>query len=67
MKAICLVVVAGGVAEEYTPEHVDCRIVDCDNIGAGDEPAELPRGMGFEALVERAGLTEGEDYVWGET
>ena len=63
MKAICLVVVSGGVAECYEPEHVDCRIVDLDNIRAGDPAAELPRGVGFEELAERAGLEYGRDVV----
>jgi hypothetical protein len=66
MKAICLVVVDSGVAYDYTPLHVDCRIIDRDNIEAGDEPVELPRGVGFEKLVEEAGLSEGADFTWEE-
>jgi hypothetical protein len=65
MKAIALVVVMGGVAEEYAPEHVDCRIIDLDNItGPGDPIPELPAGMGFEELAERAGLEVGKDVVF---
>ena len=66
MKAICLVVVDGGVAYTYAPEHVDVRMVDADNIEAGDEPTVLPRGVGFEKLVEDAGLTEGPFFIWEE-
>jgi hypothetical protein len=58
-----LVVVSGGAAEEYAPDHVLCCIVDRDNIGAGDGPAVLPRDLGFKELAERAGLVEGVDYV----
>ena len=64
MKAICLVVVMGGVAYTYHPEHVDCQLVDQDNIAAGDPPTPLPRGIGFETLVKNAKLIEGEHYVW---
>lgn len=58
MKAIGLVVVSGGVAEAYTPLHVNVVIVDVDNIEAGDDPVELPAGVGFEALVKLAGVEE---------
>ncbi len=64
MKAIALVVVSGGVAEVYEPEHVDVRVVDLDYIAAGEEPCFLPAGVGFEALVERTDLVEGKDYTW---
>lgn len=64
MKAIALVTVSGGVADVSAPEHVDVRVVDLDNIEAGDGPTELPRGIGFEALVAEAGLEEGKDYTW---
>jgi hypothetical protein len=56
MKAIALVVVVGGVAYAYAPEHVDIRIVDLDGIAAGDQKTELPKGVGFEALVRVAGV-----------
>ena len=56
MKAIALVVIRCGVAEVYEPRHVDVRVVDLDNIKAGDGPGELPAGMGFEALCRRAWL-----------
>lgn len=55
-KAIGLVVVLGGVAEVHAPRHVDIRVVDIDNIKAGDEPLELPAGVGFERLVKDACL-----------
>ena len=54
MKAIGLVVIAGGVADVFTPTHVDVRVVDIDNIKAGDPPVELPSDIGFEELVARA-------------
>lgn len=56
MKAIALVVVGGGVAYVYTPEHVCVPVVDMDNIDAGGNKTRLPRGMGFEALVKEAGV-----------
>ena len=64
MRAIALVTVSGGVAETFTPEHVDARVIDLDNIKAGDDPVELPRGIGFEALVEEAFLEAGTHYTW---
>jgi hypothetical protein len=64
MKAVCLVVVRGGVADEYSPKHVNCAIVDQDNIAAGEPPYELPRDVGFEKLVKDACLIEGKDFVW---
>jgi hypothetical protein len=64
VKAICLVVVDGGVAYTYAPEHVDVQLIDLDNIDAGDPPTVLPRGVGFEKLVEEAGLSEGTYFVW---
>jgi hypothetical protein len=63
MKAVCLVVVSGGVAECYEPEHVDCRIVDLDDLRAGGKPVGLPAGMGFEELAARAGLENGRDCI----
>jgi hypothetical protein len=63
MKAICLVVVSGGVAECYEPEHVDCRIVDLDDLGAGGKSVCLPAGIGFEELAERAGLENGREVI----
>ena len=65
MKVPVLVCVKGGVAYTYEPEHVDCRVVDEDNINErGDGPIVLPRGIGFEQLVEDAELTEGTHYEW---
>ena len=64
MKAICLIVVTGGVAYSHAPEHVDVRIADLDNADAGDDLETLPRGVGFEKLVEDAGLEEGLDFEW---
>ena len=61
-KAVCLVVVSGGVAWVYAPEHVDCRVVDMDNIGAGDPPEELP-DIGFRELAAEAELVEGEHFT----
>jgi len=63
MKSICLVVVSGGVAECYEPLHVDCRIVDLDDLKCGGKPVSIPGGVGFEALAKRAGLRNGKDCV----
>lgn len=52
-----LVHVVGGVAEVYANlSEVDVRVVDVDNIKAGEGPVELPVGCGFEALCEEAFL-----------
>lgn len=64
MKAIALVVVRGGVADVYAPEHVDVRVVDLDNISTGDDPEPLPQDVGFDELVEEAGLEAGLHYYW---
>lgn len=66
MKAIALIVVQGGVAYAYAPEHVDIRIIDRDDIEAGDGEVlyELPPGVGFEELAKEAGLEVGEDFAW---
>jgi hypothetical protein len=56
--AIALVVVRGGVAEVCEPSDVDVRIVDLDDIKAGDPPVDLPAGRGFEKLCAKAGLDE---------
>lgn len=63
MKAIALIVVKGGVAYAYAPEHVDVRVVDRDDIEA-ETPYELPPGIGFEELAAEAGLEAGEDFTW---
>jgi hypothetical protein len=54
--ATVLVVVSGGVAEVYTWPHVEAHVIDVDNIKAGDPKPVLPRGRGFEELVEEAGV-----------
>lgn len=64
MKAIALVVVRGGVAYVYAPEHVDVRVVDLDTIGHGDDPEPLPQDVGFDYLVEEARLEPGVHYYW---
>ena len=64
MKSIALVIVAGGVADVVQPPHVDVRVVDLDNIEAGDGPIELPDNIGFEELVAEAGLEVGVDVVF---
>ena len=66
MKDICLVVVIGGVAYEYAPEHVDCQIIDLDNAKDGSETTmlTLPHGVGFEVLADQAGLEAGTDFTW---
>lgn len=64
MKAIALVVVRGGVAGVYAPEHVDVRVVDLDDINDGDDPVALPQGIGFDALAEEARLDAGFHYYW---
>ena len=56
MKAIALIVVKGGVAYAYAPDHVDVRIVELDL----DWKEKLPAGVGFEELVAEAGV---EKYV----
>ena len=58
IPAIGLVVVRGGVAALFSPSHVDLRLVDIDNIKAGDEKETLPMGIGFEKLVSDAGIQE---------
>jgi hypothetical protein len=62
-KATCLVVVTGGVAYYYHAEHVDCTVIDLDNIKAGDEPVPVPAGIGYEALLEQAELEQGTHYT----
>lgn len=57
-KAIGLVVVQGGVAEPYAPEHVDLQVVDLDNLKDTGEKAYLPPGLGFEFLVDEAGISD---------
>ena len=53
---VALVVVDGGVACEYEGKGAYVRIVDLDNIRAGDPPVELPAGIGFEDLCAKAHL-----------
>ena len=64
MKAIALVIVHSGFADIAAPEHVDVRVIDQDNIEAGDAPPEIPRGIGFEHELDRSGMEEGKDYTW---
>lgn len=66
MKACCLVVVRGGVAYTYQPEHVDCRSVDLDMNESGGTLEEIPRGVGFEELVREAAMRPGQDFEWAE-
>lgn len=59
IPAIGLVVVYRGVADLFSPSHVDLRLVDIDTIQryeAGDGVATLPLGIGFEKLVSDAGI-----------
>ena len=65
MKAIALIVVQGGVAEEFAPEHVDVRIVDIDNIKASAPGTKvfLPSDIGFEELVFDASVEEYVEFV----
>lgn len=66
--APAIVIVHGGVGEVIEGQGADVRVIDQDNIAAGDPPMSLPRGEGFEALLARcSGLVEGHDYVWEET
>ncbi|MFA5375905.1 MAG: hypothetical protein WC455_09200 [Dehalococcoidia bacterium] len=58
IPAIGLVVVKGGVAELFSPSHVDLRLVDIDDIKAGDEKVTLPMWIGFEKLVSDADIQE---------
>ena len=60
--AIGLVVVSGGIAQDYAPPHVDIRIVDIDDIKNGEAKTELPRDIGFEELVKTAGVEEFVTY-----
>ena len=60
MMAISLTVVYRGVAETYAPDHVDARVVDCDNLHRDGDTVLLPKGVGFEELVAQAGV---EKYV----
>lgn len=66
MKAIALIVVQGGIAYAYAPEHVEVRIIDRDDIEDADGEIlyALPPGIGFEELAEEAGLGAGEDFAW---
>ncbi len=66
MNACCLVVVSGGVAYTYQPEHVDCRTVDLDMNENGGKLVLLPRGIGFEELAREAGMRAGQDFEWAE-
>lgn len=59
-----LVVVRGGVAEVVENSCGDIRIIDIDNINAGDPPAVLPRGEGFEELLGDTLLEEGAHFQW---
>ena len=61
-KKRVLIVVEGGVAYYYTEDSsVDVRLVDQDNIKAGDSPEELPEA--FLGMAELADLKEGKDFV----
>jgi phage FluMu protein Com len=64
-KAVGLVVVLGGVAYTYAPEHVDIRVVDMDNLEDPDEKTkvQLPAGVGFEHLVSEAEVVEYIDFI----
>lgn len=66
MKAIALIVVQGGVAYAYAPEHVEVRVIDRDSIEDADGEIlyALPPGIGFEELAKEAGLEVGEDFAW---
>ena len=55
-----LVIVFGGVAEVYEHKDVYIRVIDIDNIKAGDPIPVLPKGIGFEELVREA---KAEEYV----
>ena len=66
MKAISLTTVYKGVAETWAPQHVDARIVDIDNIDCGDGKVLLPKGIGFEELVEQAGVEKYVKFVGDE-
>lgn len=62
MKAIALVVVSGGVAYTYAPDHVHVEIVDLDNLGDTGIKT-LPAGVGFEELVKEAGIKKHVRYM----
>lgn len=64
MRAISLVVVHGGTAYVYEPIHVDTRVIDLDNLEAGDPAVKLPSGVGFEELVKQAGLELGTQVTF---
>ena len=64
MKAIGLVVVCGGAAYAHAPDHVDLRIVDTDNLNDRGEPkVQLPKDVGFGALVAEAGIKTCVEFV----
>lgn len=60
MKNIVLVVVEGGVAHVHALSDTEVVVVDVDNIGSGDALPVIKKGIGFERLVEMAGV---EAYV----
>ena len=55
IPAIGLVVVGEGTVSVFAPDHVDLRIVFLSDIQAGRTPV-LPMAIGFETLVDQAGL-----------
>jgi len=63
-KALCLVVVSGGVAEYFAPDFVDCRVVDLDNSAVSEAKDQVPHTDGWKALIAQAGLTEGDDFIY---
>lgn len=54
--AAVLVIVSGGVADYAATPGVAVRVVDLDNVQAGDGPPELPARIGFEELAGMAGI-----------
>lgn len=61
-KPIAVAIVLGGVVEVFA-RNADVRIVDIDNIKAGDDKVQLPSGIGFEKLVKEANVEEYVDFV----
>jgi hypothetical protein len=58
-----IVLVSGGNAYAYESEGVDVRIIDLDNIKAGDGKVKLPADRGFEALVHNAVAGDYVEFV----
>ena len=60
--AIVLVLIRGGCAYPYS-NNATVKIVDADSIWEGEDPkVKLPRGVGFEELVQEAGCEDSVEF-----